>query len=521
MSDNGVMFWPATTTTAIIDPTSRKSLPEILNEKVSVGNAGNISSTVLPPIILESIATVSTDLTVNATLIGKTYFCPDLDKIRHYYALEVNQSFQTTPEDTDPSPEITYYDKETDKFYRWDAVNQEMIGVVTGGDNNIQEITWSSLRTLRNGENLIPGKFYKITDYTCTTTQTDTDSAGHVFDIIVLALSESTLSETAWADHHTGDTYFSNCKLEAWELKYCLDNDSTLFAWADTTNGKGVIYWMKDEWGNECSYDFKNILFNRGLTDGLIDEDSSKSDDIYTFNYWDSTNEICKDATLELNGKDSREIAPVRNNIIKPFCGDPATDSKKFRLNDIVAALAGNYKYFYNNIFENDCYLISLGSSYDNIFGAECSNIKAGVQFRFNVLGVRCMIIEFGSSCSYNQINNYCMNCNIGNNFIYNNLGISCGSCTFGNTNKYITLGASCKNIIINSNYVESVTIDSGNQYITLTTSQTPSSSNVLRNIRIVSGVNNTTTRKTISHDTLGDTFLTTYKPANSVEISV
>lgn len=45
----------------------------------------------------------------------------------------------------------------------------------------------------------------------------------------------------------------------AWELKYSLDNDTTKYAWADETNGKGVIYWLKDEYGNECPYDFKNI----------------------------------------------------------------------------------------------------------------------------------------------------------------------------------------------------------------------------------------------------------------------
>jgi hypothetical protein len=50
--------------------------------------------------------------------------------------------------------------------------------------------------------------------------------------------------------------------LEAWELKYCLDNDRQRFTWADL-NGKGVIYYMKDEFGNECPYDFKNILFKR------------------------------------------------------------------------------------------------------------------------------------------------------------------------------------------------------------------------------------------------------------------
>ena len=31
--------------------------------------------------------------------------------------------------------------------------------------------------------------------------------------------------------------------MNAWELKYCLDNDKALFDWADT-HGKGVIYYM-------------------------------------------------------------------------------------------------------------------------------------------------------------------------------------------------------------------------------------------------------------------------------------
>jgi len=44
-----------------------------------------------------------------------------------------------------------------------------------------------------------------------------------------------------------GQRYFSLCNLESWELKYCLDNDTDRFEWADINNGKGVIYYMKDE----------------------------------------------------------------------------------------------------------------------------------------------------------------------------------------------------------------------------------------------------------------------------------
>lgn len=49
--------------------------------------------------------------------------------------------------------------------------------------------------------------------------------------------------------------------LTGWRLQYCLNNDTDRFSWANTNSGKGVIYWLKDENGNECFYDFKNIQF--------------------------------------------------------------------------------------------------------------------------------------------------------------------------------------------------------------------------------------------------------------------
>ena len=90
-------------------------------------------------------------------------------------------------------------------------------------------ITYAALKALRDGGNLVPGTWYRITDYVCTTTQANTQSAEHQFDIIVRADDASHLNENAYAAHHEGDTYFANCKLEAWELKYSLDNDTTRF----------------------------------------------------------------------------------------------------------------------------------------------------------------------------------------------------------------------------------------------------------------------------------------------------
>ena len=57
---------------------------------------------------------------------------------------------------------------------------------------------------------------------------------------------------------------------------------------------------------------------------------------------------------------------------------------------------------------------------------------------------------------------------------------------------------------------------------ITITSDDvTTSSSNLLRNITIAQGVNNTTTVKSISHNTANNTFKTTYKNAASREVDV
>lgn len=138
------------------------------------------------------------------------------------------------------------------------------------------ETTYANLKALRDAGNLVPGTAYRITDYvTIINGKYDLQtigasgylhyavSAGHPFDIIVLAVGESELSEVARAAHHDGDTYFTNAAVDAWEVKYCLDNDTSRFMWADATNGKGVIFGLKDEFNNECGYDFKNLMFPR------------------------------------------------------------------------------------------------------------------------------------------------------------------------------------------------------------------------------------------------------------------
>lgn len=90
----------------------------------------------------------------------------------------------------------------------------------------MEEITYSALRALQNDSKLVPGKAYRIIDYVTVINGTYdlsaigasgyvhyATSAGHPFDIIVVADDESHLNENARAALHSGDTYFANSKL--------------------------------------------------------------------------------------------------------------------------------------------------------------------------------------------------------------------------------------------------------------------------------------------------------------------
>ena len=111
-----------------------------------------------------------------------------------------------------------------------DIKKQWTHGQLYGGDNEfIERVTCNELRNLRNNAKLVPGKMYRITDYSAVSTQEDTRATTHRFDIIVTALTESILSEEALATYNEHDHYFDNCNLDAWKIWYTLDTDK--FVW--------------------------------------------------------------------------------------------------------------------------------------------------------------------------------------------------------------------------------------------------------------------------------------------------
>lgn len=102
------------------------------------------------------------------------------------------------------------------------------------------EVTWQELKDLRDSGKLVAGMKYRMIDYDTYTSQEDTQSAMHPFDLILTALDNKTLSEECSAIQSARDVdgYFAISNLGAWKVWYCLDNDTTRFGWVVS---KGVI----------------------------------------------------------------------------------------------------------------------------------------------------------------------------------------------------------------------------------------------------------------------------------------
>ena len=112
-------------------------------------------------------------------------------------------------------------------------------------------------------------------------------------------------------------------------------------------HAKGVIYWMRDEWGNETAYDFKNIRFKTELICNTLKTPSLPGpvgDYCYTF----------ETGPINIGDASVSQFYAVKNNVIKACVG----------LNFIV--LFGNSSF---NSFDEECRYIYLNNSTFNKFG--------------------------------------------------------------------------------------------------------------------------------------------------------
>ena len=387
------------------------------------------------------------------------------------------------------------------------------------------DTTWAALKALRDGGNLTPGMQYRITDYnTIVTGYYDLSaiaegasgylhygtSAGHAFDVIVTADDESTLSENARAALHDGDTYFANSDIGAWELKYCIDNDSTRFAYANSS-GKGVIYYMKDEFDNEAGYDFKNWQFVRyALSQAAATQDYTPVDDSLVYDATTQPNRygsmyqvyMALQAYMQTGSYVNPFIRFDRNNNPLPTDYDLAAGVNI--LGSIqMASIDATYKATFNAdlYYTFDYYDASEGVHVDMSLGGnqriKCTENKLACEVDMaaamlmqntGVIGIGGNVIEynsvfidayiedyptstfyvggnifgvynycntFGNYCYSNTFGNYCYSNTFGNSCDSNTFGNSCDSNTFGNYCDSNTFGNSCDSNTF-GNYCES-----------------------------------------------------------------
>ena len=346
----------------------------------------------------------------------------------------------------------------------------------------MEEITWDDLKFLKDSGKLTPGMRYRITDYTATinTSLDSVQSAGRMFDIIVTADDEYTLNENATAAQSSKDTYFKDCDLSSWKLKYCLDNDRSRFHWAaDEKDGKGVIYWMEDEFHNQVPYDFKNIMFKRfkvntvgsnspvsfdaffngtgnlPITDCISPAKSSRIADItrttfiwcYTFCTFEGDDPSKPlDASLNLfpdgiafqNPKTSVKLYAY-DNIIEPLVShqnitNPTKKADFQELNNIVfmkydkdaSVDTTNDFGVYGNRFSSGCQSITLGRKcYSNVFNGNNVGLMVGYGCAGNTfnscgnsaIAYKCISNVFNDAFGFNLVFNDCR---------FNTFGMKC-----------------------------------------------------------------------------------------------
>ena len=391
---------------------------------------------------------------------------------------------------------------------------------VWGASERQIPVTYADLVALRNAGGLTAGATYRVTDYVTKINGTYdltaigasgyvhvAKSAEHPFDLIVYAVDESHLSEIARAALHSGDTHFANASIDAWELRYCLDNDATRFSWADATNGKGVIYWMRDEWENEAGYDFKNVLTVRyaiSVSDPALDTGLAY-DAVNQPNRYGSPYHLV--TALQAYMQTGTYVNPfpapydfaVGENILgtvmmptldetylTTFAADlyytfdyfdgtnhadaslnadakiPCRNNKIDVTSDpLMGILTGNQTVLGLgcNCWEtNVVYIAGLSATvidnisnnktgngcFFNTFGDYCYSNTFGDYCYSNTFGHDCDSNTFGNGCYSNTFGNYCYSNTFGNGCYSNTFGNECDSNTFGNNCDSNTFGDGC-----------------------------------------------------------------------------
>ena len=379
----------------------------------------------------------------------------------------------------------------TEKFTELSAeveeINEKIDNLPQGA--SMTPILYADLVSLRDNGELVAGSFYRITDYITTTAQENTQSANHPFDVIVLALSENTLAEEAYAIQSARDTdgYFANSNLAAWKLWYCLDNDTERFAWAlgdDYTyvlctstssyfpnevneatirvmpyeyealvNGFRVVYTYYLSDGSEIYFAEDKHIYNEGeVSIGKYQIQKGKGVIYRMIDEWN--NDVPYDfknilfTRYELNAPDQYEAVGEDDKWIEKFAENIRAMFEEGIPSFIWSGIELGDKYWEDDwgvllstptMGRKSCYTFSDmegADEKDTTSDASLSNTTHDNKMETFFDGECYRLpnnILFGNYCYSNSFGNGCYYNSFGNNCYYNSFGNGCSSNSFGN----------------------------------------------------------------------------------------
>lgn len=258
-----------------------------------------------------------------------------------------------------------------------DANDTLTINAIGGGSGGgVIDITHADLVTAKNASTLVPGTYYRITDFRTMYDQPDYDSAGApktsvaakqgpVEPIIVLALKNNTLSTKAYQEAYPKDS-----------IEYILEFTTPV----NQTFTKGRIIYRKDEWNNETDFDHRNVLFKRYSSPLSPNTNGSFSDTglpsvEYKFVTQTSTNKSVNNKSLGYFSRflDSSNslVFDLPNIVLSPQSligkfNDVTFDSKCYNVT-VLDCNSSSFKWCINSLFE----IHVENSTVNNVFGSE------------------------------------------------------------------------------------------------------------------------------------------------------
>ena len=291
------------------------------------------------------------------------------------------------------------------------------------------------------------------------------------------------------------DLYFTDSKLNAWKIWYCLDNDTNRFAWAGasqpdintyklTIDGvtEDVVLKYATQLGSTSWYYFKhtndtvyttssmpdnNTTFYTGINGSEITVDLTYDNILIgkgvIYRMIDEWNNDCPYDFKNIRFKHPKDTTtyPGYYYTFSALIGGVATDlsmSQGYCYDNTMKKHISQIQYLNNNVFIGE----PTGICYSNSFEINCRNNSFGNKCISNSFGENCHSNSFGNNCDYNSFGNDCH---------YNSFRV--------NADKAATL----KDFILHNH------LGDGCHYNVIWNSDTTSSSIQLKNINVNKGV--------------------------------